>query len=218
MSGTQARIADIGGLRPGPSPRHWRTGLLAGLTWLGVLGGIAPVAAQTAQPLPSLHALDQERSAFSFALRTRWGVSINGRFAQFEGGVETLPDGRHRVRVRLAAGAVEVAGPSRYTQLARGPELFDAARYPWIEFVSTPYDHRLPIEGGELVGQLSMHGISREERFVVEPSRCVHPGVDCDVHAQGSVSRDAYGLDGWRWMLGDRVQFLMRVRLDEPSS
>lgn len=185
---------------------------------LGVLALTAPVAAQTAQPLRSFHALDQARSAFSFALHTRWGTSIDGRFAQFEGGVETMPDGRRRVRVRLAAGAVEVDGPARYTRVARGPELFDAAQYPWIEFVSTPYEARLPIEGGELVGQLSMHGISREERFVVAPSRCLHPGVDCDVHAQGSVSREAYGLEGWRWLLGDRVQFLMRVRLDEPSS
>ena len=167
---------------------------------------------------PHYQALDQARSAFSFALRTRWGASIDGRFAHFEGGVETLPDGRHRVHVRLAADAVEVDGPSRYTQIARGPELFDAAHYPWIDFVSEPYEARLATDGGELVGQLSMHGVTREERFVVAPSTCVHPGVECDVHAEGSVSRDAYGLDGWRWMLGDRVQFLMRVRLDEPPS
>ena len=214
MTGTRARIAHFCGLRPGlSSPTRLRATLVA----LALLGAYASAVAQE-PPVLAHQALDQTRSAFSFALRTRWGISIEGRFAQFTGGVDTLPDGRRRVRVRLAANAVEVDGPSRYTQIARGPELFDAAQHPWIEFVSVPYEPSLGTQGGTLVGQLSMHGVTREQRFELTPSRCVRPGVDCEVLAQGSVSRAEYGLDSWRWLLGDRVQFLIRVRLDEPSS
>ena len=60
---------------------------------------------------------------------------------------------------------------------------------------------------------MSIHGIVRTETFVLTPSACARPGLDCDVVAQGSVSRDDYGLDGWQFALRDQVRFNLRVRL-----
>ena len=158
---------------------------------------------------------DPVYTRFGFELLTRWGQRVVGTFPHYEGAVTRLPDGRRQVRIALATGAVEVAGSARYTAMARGEGFFDAARYPWIEFVSEPHAEALLHDGGTLRGRLSIHGVAHRESFTVIPSACPRPGLDCDVVARGSVRRDEYGLDGWQLALRDRVRFDLRVRLHE---
>lgn len=161
---------------------------------------------------------DPAHTGFGFELRTRWGQRVVGTFRRYQGEVIRLPDGRRQVRIQWATAAVEVAGSSRYTAMARGEGFFDAARYPLIEFVSEPIPDSILREGGRLRGRLSMHGVTHNETFALQPSRCARPGLDCDVVAQGSVRRDDYGLDGWQFALRNHVRFDLRVRLrDVPS-
>lgn len=169
-------------------------------------------------PWPSAaQQFDPVYTRFGFELRTRWGQRVVGTFPRYHGEVSGLADGRRQVRIALYADAVEVAGSARYTALARGEGFFDAARHPLIEFVSEPHLDALLHDGGQLRGRLSIHGIVRTETFVLTPSACARPGLDCDVVAQGSVSRDDYGLDGWQFALRDQVRFNLRVRLRQGS-
>lgn len=173
-------------------------------------GGVLLLAAVLAAPAAAQE-FDPARSRIEFDVRTRVGMLVRGQFPRYEGRVEHLPDGRRRVRVRLSAADVAVAGPPRYTALARGPQLFDAARHPWIEFVSAPYPADLARTGGALPGRLALRGAAREERFTLSPADCPQPGHDCPVVAEGRISRDDYGLSGWRWALADRVRFRLHV-------
>lgn len=156
---------------------------------------------------------DPVHTQFRFDARTRWGQPVGGVFARYEARLQSLGDGRRRVHVALDAGSVDVAGPRRYTAMARGPEFFDAARYPRIEFVSEPHDAALTRTGGALRGQVTLHGVRRRETFIVEPATCARPGEDCDVIARGRVSRAAYGLRAYAFALGDTVRFTLRLRL-----
>lgn len=174
---------------------------------------VLAVSAALAGPADAhAQAIDPQRSRIEFDLRTRWGPSLKGHFPRYEGRVETLPDGRQRVHVRLAAAAVEVDGPARYTALVRGTQLFDAGQHPWIEFVSEPFAPELARRGGPLPGRLRMRGVARAERFELAAAPCERPGRDCDVLARGRVSRDDYGIDGWRWAVSDRVRLRLHVR------
>ncbi|MBW3550733.1 MAG: YceI family protein [Proteobacteria bacterium] len=172
-----------------------------------------PAPARDAAQHPGL-GFDPVHTRFGFELRTRWGQRVHGAFPQYQGELRVLPDGRHQVHIRLATAAVEVGESERYTAIARGDGFFDAERHPLIEFVSEPHQAALAHRGGQLRGTLSMHGTSRLESFTLTPSGCARPGIDCDVVAEGSVSRGDYGLDGWKLVLGDRVRFSLRVRLD----
>lgn len=173
-----------------------------------------PVPAQAA----SERRFDPAHTQFRFDVRTRWGQSVGGVFARWDARLQELPGGRRRVRVSLDAGSVEVAGPARYTEMARGPNFFDAAAHPRIEFVSEPHDAALARSGGALRGQVTLHGVRRRETFIVEPSTCARPGEDCDVVARGRVSRAAYGLHAYGFALGDTVRFTLRLRLaPEPA-
>lgn len=158
---------------------------------------------------------DPRHTRFGFELRTRWGQRVLGEFPAYDGAVLSLPDGRSQAYIRLATGAVEVADSPRYTELARGEDFFDAARFPQIEFVSEPHQVALGHDGGKLRGRLTMHGVSRMETFVVAPATCSRPGQDCDAVATGSVNRSHYALDGWRMVLSDKVRFTMRIRLQD---
>lgn len=168
----------------------------------------ALVAAQT---------LDPARSRIEFELKTRWGQTITGHFPRYDGEVVVLPDGRHEVRIRLATASVEVEGSRRYTRFARGERFLDAEHHPWVEFRSDPYAGELVRSGGPLYGTLNMHGVSRREAFILEPSACARPARDCDVVAQGRVLRTNYGVESWRWALTDDVNFRLRVRLQDPT-
>lgn len=158
-------------------------------------------------------AFDPASSRFGFELRTRWGLKLDGRFPEFEGGVATLADGNQVVRLRMLTESVEIEGYPRYTEWTRGSQFFEADRYPAVVFVSHPYDPALLVSGGALAGDLSIRGITRPKTLDLEPSTCARPAVDCDVVATGTVRRSDYDMDAWMMAVGDRVVFLLRARL-----
>lgn len=157
-------------------------------------------------------------SRVEFTLHTRWGQTLHGRFPAVAGRIEQGADGRRRVRIVLDATVVDIDDHPRYTRFARGPSFFDVARHPTVEFVSEPYPERLLHEGGALTGELFLHGVRRRERFVIVPSRCARPGLDCDIVAFGTVQRSDYGVDGWKIALREPVRFALRVRTRGDAS
>lgn len=184
----------------------------AGLCWL-LAFGVASAA------VPSDLRIDTTHTRLGFNIETRWGQTLDGRFPQYEGEIVPLSEGRHRVQLRLAAGAVEIEDSPRYSRFARGSRFFDAERHPLIEFISEPYDEALLRDGGELGGRLTIRGVTRREVFTIAPSTCARPGHDCDVVARGSVRRENYGINGFGLAIHNRVYFSLnlRVRAEPPA-
>jgi len=162
---------------------------------------------------------DRARSRIGFELQTRWGQRLQGAFPDYEGNVEALPDGRHRVRMALRTASVEIVGHPNYTSFSRGDGFFAAKRYPEIRFVSDPYPVALLRSGGALHGELEMHGVRRRQAFVIAPAPadCARPAYDCDLQVAGSVRRGDYGIDAWQIAVRDRVRFVLRVRLSAEA-
>jgi polyisoprenoid-binding protein YceI len=165
--------------------------------------------------IASAQDFDHTHSRIGFELQTRWGQRLQGVFPDYDGNVEVLPDGRHRVHITLRTASVEIVDHPNYTSFSRGDGFFDAARYPQIRFVSDPYPVDLLRTGGALHGVLEMHGVRRRQAFQIAPSPadCARPAHDCDLEAAGSVRRGDYGIDAWQIAVRDRVRFLLRVRL-----
>lgn len=178
----------------------------AARAWLSAAALVVAVSAAAAD-------IDPATSQIGFTLTTRWGQTLQGRFPQYQGEVVDADAGRHRVRLRLAARAVQILGHPGYTRLTRGGGFFDAARYPLVEFVSDPYLPALLRSGGPLPGTVSIRGIRRREVFVVSPATCAAPARDCAVVASGSIERGDYGMGRWDVALSGRVRFILRVRL-----
>jgi len=186
-----------------PVDRRARTWWLAAAVWLLAWHGGAAHAAE----------IDAAASRAGFTLYTRWGQPLEGRFPSLTGQVDDLGDGRHRVRLVLLTGDVEIVGHPGYTRFARGSGFFDAKQWSQVEILSDPYDARLLREGGELGGILRIRGVQRRERFRIEPAACDTPARACDVIAHGSIDREDYGMDRWRIAVRDDVRFQLRLRL-----
>jgi polyisoprenoid-binding protein YceI len=161
--------------------------------------------------------IDTGHSRIGFTLKTRWGQVLDGRFPVYRGEVETLADGRRRVRLVLSTRAVEIVDHPGYTRISRGSGFFDAERFPEARFVSQPYAEQLTRNGGVLVGTLTICGVSRQETFHIEPSACARPGLDCDVVTSGNVLRSDYGMGRWGLALADEVRFTLRIRTRQAA-
>lgn len=164
-------------------------------------------------------AIDTEHSVIGFEIRTRYGQRLKGRFPVFSGQVQTLADGRQQVSLDIDARHAQIEGYRRYTGWLRSEQFFDVRHHPMIAFRSAPHAPGLAHTGGEVEGELTLRGVSGGIRMVVDSSECETPGYDCPVAGRGTVSRAAYGMDGWQVVVGDRVTFVLQIRLHraDPS-
>lgn len=181
--------------------RPWGAAVLLALLWCGL--GARAAASE----------IDPAASRVGFVLHTRWGQALEGRFPTLRGQVDDLGHGRHRVRLVLPTGDVEILGHPGYTRFARGSNFFDAAQWSQVEFLSDPYGAALLREGGELGGILRIRGVQRREQFRIEPAACDRPARACDVVASGVIQRADYGMARWRIAVRDDVRFQLRLRL-----
>ena len=180
----------------------------------GVIAWLSLVAATLAALPVRATGIDAAASRVGFQLVTRWGETIDGRFPVFDGEVTRLPDGRQQVRLSLSAADVEILDSARRSQMTRGAGFFDAPRFPWITFLSDPFDPALLELGGQLRGVLSIRDIQRREAFTVLASACARPALDCPVLAAGVVDRTAYGMNRWPIVVGRKVRFELRIRME----
>ena len=178
---------------------------------------VALVVCASARAAEQAADIDPQYTRVGFTLKTRWGQLLEGRFPQYEGRIETLADGRRRVRLRMSTREVEIVDHPNYTGFTRGEGFFEADRFPVVEFVSEPYSPPLIARGGPLAGQLSIREVTRRETFTVEPAACARPALDCDVVASGAVRRSDYGVDRWIFAVSDIVRFTLRLRLREAT-
>lgn len=179
--------------------------------WLSAIAALCaslPVAAAD---------FDVASSEIGFSLVTRWGTVVDGRFPVFDGYLTRLPDGRQQVRLSLSAADVEIIGNQRHTRLSRGRGFFEAARFPWLTFVSEPFGAELLAAGGPLPGQLHIRDVERREVFSIAPSACARPALDCPVLAHGVVERSRYGMNRWNYAIGGKVYFQLSLRLADAG-
>ncbi len=189
---------------------------------LGVLGwlpgailalAVATVAVDQARARATLNTA---QSWLGFEVFTRFGQRVAGEFPHFEGMIETLPDGHHQVRLRVAMAEAVIPERPRYTAWMRGASFFDAGRHPWMEFVSDPYAPELLRTGGPLRGELALRGVTRPQRLDVLPSACARPGLDCGIQVSGSIDRSDFDMRQWQVALADKVWLLATLQLSGP--
>ena len=177
------------------------------------LGGLLAAAAVQAEALR----VDSDQSRANFSLRALWVKKIEGEFGRVEGVItRDAAAGSFGVDVRIDANSVTMARES-YAEWARSADFFDAARQPWIRFRAQHQPERALRDGGEVRGELTLRGVTRPASFVLEPSECPRPGIDCAVRARGEVRRGDFGMDARRIVLGDKVRLDFAIRARPPA-
>lgn len=179
---------------------------LAGLLCVGA----APAHAETLL-------IDTAESRASFEVRVLLVKRIDGRFPRVEGVIgRDRAAGRFDVDVRVAADAVQM-DKAGHADWARSADFFDTARHPWIQFRAAGLPESLLQDGGPIEGELTLRGVTRPVRFMLEASECPRPGIDCAVRAEGAVQRGDFGMAAKRFVLSDRVQLDFAIRVHAPG-
>lgn len=170
-----------------------------------LLAGVAPARAESLL-------IDTAQSHAGFALRALWIKRIEGQFARVEGVIERDgQSGRFGVDVRIAAASVKMASDD-HADWARSADFFDALHHPWIQFRAEALPEHLLHDGGEVRGNLTLRGVTRAMSFILAPTECPRPGLDCVVRASGEVERSQFGMNARRLVLGDRVRIDFAIR------
>ena len=124
-----------------------------------------------------------------------------------------------KIDVTVAVSSITTGVEERDTHL-KGPDFFDAAKYPTITFVSTGFT-RSSATSYSVTGDLTMHGITRPATFAVTaPPQFEHAGgVRRGIEATTTVNRKDFGLrwefpgEGAGVVVGDNIEITVNAEL-----
>lgn len=143
------------------------------------------------------YAFDARQSDLSFEVRYWTPIWWRGRFARATGSFTLDRAGRSgRLEVEIDAASIEF-GVERFNDFARGDQFFDTDNYPRIEYRGTVdrFDGDRP---RELSGQMTLRGVTRPLRLLIEDFDCAWQQASgreiCQTLASGTFDRRDFGL------------------------
>jgi polyisoprenoid-binding protein YceI len=180
-----------------------------------------------AVPQSSKWALDPENSSVGFLCKHVL-TNVRGMFPKPSGTVtldEATPS-NSKVAVTVDVSSITTGVEERDTHL-KGPDFFDAAKYPVITFVSTSFT-KSSATSYSVTGNLTMHGVTKPVTLAVTaPPPFNHAGgTRRGIEATTSVNRKDFGLrwefpgEGAGVVVGDNIDITIDAELvlqPEPS-
>ncbi|HYM56766.1 MAG TPA: YceI family protein [Solirubrobacteraceae bacterium] len=142
---------------------------------------------------------------------------MRGQFSEYDGTLEVEEDPEQsRVSGWATAASIDTGNAERDAHL-RGPDFFDAERYPELRYLSTAIRH---VEGGtyRVTGDLTIKDITREvevEATVVGTGEDPWGNQRAGIAVRGSIDRTGFGLTrqtrlaGGGVLVGEEVELLL---------
>lgn len=183
-----------------------------GLCLAGLMALAMPAKSAEREPF------DPAASTAGITVDLRVAGRVDGHFRHMQGELEPVANGLWQVQARVDARELKLEGPGWMQRSTRSERFLDVEHYPEIRFVSLPFDRKLLLSGGKLVGDLDLRGLHKRVAFRLEPATCNQPGRDCPIRVRGIVSRRAFGMTAQRLWLRDEVGFEFGVRLQKQAS
>lgn len=184
--------------------------ILAAAAILGLSGTAAHAASAT-------YTIDPAHTYPSFEADHFGGLSVwRGKFNRTSGKI-TLDKtaGTGAVDITVDMNSVNF-GLDKMDEAARGPELFETAKYP-----TATYKGKLAgfVDGKptKVVGELTLHGVTRPLELTVNSFKCMpHPLFKrelCGADASASFQRDDYGMGAGK-DYGFKMDVALRIQVE----
>ena len=172
--------------------------------------------------------VDGAHSSASFAVKHMMVSTVRGSFSGLKGSVDYDPANLSGAKANLTIDAKTVDSHNEMRDKdLRSDNFFDVEKYPEIKFVSK----RVVAGSGkafQLVGDLTIHGVTKEVTFQVEgPEPAVKDGkgnLHSGATATTKINRKDFGLvwnkalDGGGVMVSDDVDLTVEVELVQQKS
>lgn len=166
---------------------------------------------------------DPAHSAAQFSVRHLMVSTVRGQFGKLTGSARFDPKDltKATVEATVDVSSIDTREPKRDAHL-KSPDFFDVQKFPAMTFKSKRIE---PAGSGKLklVGDLTMHGVTREVSFDVEgPSpelKDARGGVRVGAAATARISRKEFGMTWNRAIeaggvtVGDEVTVIIDVEL-----
>jgi len=188
-----------------------------------VLSGLIPLLSFAAE-----WKVDPNHSTAGFAVRHMMVSTVHGSFSGLKGTVDYDPANLDASKANLTidTSTVDTRNENRDKDL-KSPKFFDVEKYPTITFVS-----KRVIQQGQgkfqLVGDMTMHGVTKEVTFSVEgPMPAVKDGkgnLHSGASASAKINRKDFGLtwsgplEGGGVTVGDEVELTVEIEMTQPKT
>ena len=178
-----------------------------------VPGALVPVAAQTTEPNPeSEHeVLDLGNASVRFQVRVFGLIRVGGHFERLIGKLVNHADRETgRIHMCIDVSSINTRDEIR-DEFLRSPAFFNTERYPQITFSNS----RLVLgkDGIEqIVGDLSLHGMTRPVVFNVEPVGSAQGMDTISYQAKVTIKRSDFGLLSLRSIVSDEVEIIVAMQ------
>jgi polyisoprenoid-binding protein YceI len=182
-------------------------------------------------PLLSISAewkVDPNHSTAGFAVRHMMVSTVHGSFSGLKGTVEYDPANLDSSKANLTIDTttVDTRNENRDKDL-RSAKFFDVEKFPTITFVSK----RVVSQGQgkfQLVGDMTMHGVTKEVTFAVEGPMPAVKDAKGNLHSGASattkINRTDFGLtwsgplEGGGVTVGDEVELTVEIEMTQPKT
>jgi polyisoprenoid-binding protein YceI len=177
--------------------------------------GIPTASAGTAS-----HSIDQAHSRVGFKVRHKMVSWVAGQFDSFSGTIDFDPGAVEstRVNVQIDPASVNTSNAKRDGHL-KSPDFFDVAAFPAMSFESTAIEKIAKDGSFTVVGNLTMHGVTKSVQLLFGPvSNLV--GGKRGVAVTGSLNRQDFGinwsklLDNGGLAVGNEILFDFNLELN----
>jgi len=146
---------------------------------------------------------------------SRFVIRFDKAAAQLDWGARGMDDST--VRATIDASSVNTNVPL-LDRMLKGPDMFDVARYPQIEFASARFQ-RTGEDRGTLTGDLTIRGTTHPVTLnVTFNGHAVNPLTKQETlgfSADGHFSRAQFGLTTWYPAVGDDVHVAIQAEFDK---
>ncbi|MEG2805149.1 YceI family protein [Stenotrophomonas sp.] len=175
---------------------------------LALLLCTAPLAARAA---PDTYRLDPVHTRVLFAVEHAGFSQALGTVSGSEGVLVFDPQDWRSATLTVSVPIQRLdLGDAKWNTATLARNLLDGERFPEARFVSTRVE---PIDEthANVIGQLTLHGVTRDVTLAVTLNALKrHPlppfRRTAGFSATATLSRSAFGVDGWPSMIGDAVQ------------
>lgn len=161
-------------------------------------------------------AIDPAHSEISFKVKHLVISTVTGFFKEFEGSAETEGEDFEESTISFTAdvASIDTKQKDRDNHL-KSAEFFDAENHPKIKFTGK-------LNGGKLVGQLTMRGTEKNVTFDVEHGGTVEDpngNLKAGFEIEGSVNRKEYGLtwnavtEAGSVVVSDKVRIIANIQV-----
>ena len=170
--------------------------------------------------------LDASHSHVGFAVRHLMISNVRGEFTKLEGSASydaARPEAT-TVNVKIDVASVNTREEKRDAHL-RSADFFDAEKFPHLVFVST--SARKKGDGLEIVGDLTIHGVTRPVTLAVEDitpeSKDPYGNVRVGATAKTKIRRSEFGmtwnaaLEAGGVLVGDDIKITIEAQLAKAS-